>query len=1084
VIRISNKQDIEKILLIYWYLKKKGKNVVMFRQDGEKWINEGGKYRLEEFVQIQNHTATPSNTQQSEKQLLDHLRVCNFMEFADNIILSEHLTANLPELFEIMDNLSGRKCFLNKVNVWSSPNDNSFANGSEEEADRHWFSIYEFQSIGAILCAFLEYSIMEKFEEQKAKKRVPEQYEPEYFHFRESLLREIKEFPAVMEECANLVNMKIKEQIQWLDEDNNNLPIKTGGRDRYLFSLIYRNHYNPEFAGYKQKENLMEQIQVYLKREDKKEIMAMVLHPEFTCFGNIMNFIFHSIYKDWTAQITNIKIDLFNLTLEEENPAAKKSSKKKKKKARRKKKADEANEKKEEEEVSEAEDDQKKKTLGDEDTKNTPNLTKETDSDNNKHIYLQEQVEEEKKEGAVLIDTKAVQDKINKKSKAESKKEKKNAKRKQRTVATSQIKEEEGGSQKMMSEFGIEKASYLSVAGSETNKAPCSHAFMGCTTDKIDRFLPLRKKSFFEKEATTEKCPSLTDGEKGGMRPNRCLSSEHKDKGRNYHLEEIRSDTKQRFDKLQTKTETERSPERTETVDKSEKMDERSVGYSEENLEIEESWSKENKYQGSGKKIKNSYPEEDNYNEEEEEQIYEKVSEKEKSTEANYQGEEKKEKKKPRLTKMSIPSKNDNRNGRGGMKKYERPKRQEFTEKYTPVKRDEGKGFKPSERPSTIYMKKTDSYQGSSKQETGGSGKVYEIKKTEKWANETSIGKTNSYSSTNNSDSRYKQADYTRVEAPKGKPVADKGDSKGSREGEQKTGKEHSQGGEPTQMVTERFVIENTMDPLSFLNTEANRLIKQLTDYAEKTEDMRQIAKGRIDVLMKITFNGSKDLVLKSYGSSESRLIIPNSDIDLLISTPEVDNKDISIKMLDCLKENLEATPWVVNIVLIKNATIPVLKVEMDAGIPFDFKSIDKAYLSEQFVKSTNKLVSNDPQKKFIQKIDIIVETPEITSLMTTEYTKKSIKTYPDVFKLALLVKLFLYEKDLTNSYKGKQNLTSGGLSGYAITLLVVAWVEYSKTQNKSYEGNLYLNFRDMVEFYGCEFAPSKQIICTCYGFK
>lgn len=54
--------------------------------------------------------------------------------------------------------------------------------------------------------------------------------------------------------------------------------------------------------------------------------------------------------------------------------------------------------------------------------------------------------------------------------------------------------------------------------------------------------------------------------------------------------------------------------------------------------------------------------------------------------------------------------------------------------------------------------------------------------------------------------------------------------------------------------------------------------------------------------------------------------------------------------------------------------------------------------------------------------------------------------------------------------------MTKGGLSSYAICLLVEAWLERSKTL-KDYRGSLYLMLRDLAEFYGNVFNPQRQSV-------
>ncbi len=42
---------------------------------------------------------------------------------------------------------------------------------------------------------------------------------------------------------------------------------------------------------------------------------------------------------------------------------------------------------------------------------------------------------------------------------------------------------------------------------------------------------------------------------------------------------------------------------------------------------------------------------------------------------------------------------------------------------------------------------------------------------------------------------------------------------------------------------------------------------------------------------------------------------------------------------------------------------------------------------------------------------------------------------------------------------------------------MIVAWIEHCRKQGLSYGDNLYLNFKDMIGFYGSKFKAGKQMI-------
>lgn len=155
---------------------------------------------------------------------------------------------------------------------------------------------------------------------------------------------------------------------------------------------------------------------------------------------------------------------------------------------------------------------------------------------------------------------------------------------------------------------------------------------------------------------------------------------------------------------------------------------------------------------------------------------------------------------------------------------------------------------------------------------------------------------------------------------------------------------------------------------------------------------------------------------IKQYGSFETKLLTPFSDLDLMITHPSrefsmSDCQEILMQMNNLLSKSSNVR----NLKPILQTTIPVLKLD---GIIED-------------------------QQKRIQtvKIDLIVDIKDSernASHRTTDYLKKCISTYPTLQQNIILLKYVLKLQDLSNSY-------TGGLNAYGLCLLYIAYLKVNK---------------------------------------
>jgi hypothetical protein len=207
---------------------------------------------------------------------------------------------------------------------------------------------------------------------------------------------------------------------------------------------------------------------------------------------------------------------------------------------------------------------------------------------------------------------------------------------------------------------------------------------------------------------------------------------------------------------------------------------------------------------------------------------------------------------------------------------------------------------------------------------------------------------------------------------------------------------------------------------VAYLDAQARAFVDAMKRYSDSREDVRRVCKERIELVVQVSFMGAEMLEVKTYGSWDTGLSIPGSDIDLLISTPGVD-KEVAIKMLETLEENLKDFSWTKKLRNILSAQIPVLKIKVDAGETLTKELFPIDAVSEAFLERNNRLTNPKERENtnLLLSVDIIVEASDNSALKTTRYVVDSCQKWPELRGLVLLMKYFLARKNLTNPYTG-----------------------------------------------------------------
>lgn len=206
--------------------------------------------------------------------------------------------------------------------------------------------------------------------------------------------------------------------------------------------------------------------------------------------------------------------------------------------------------------------------------------------------------------------------------------------------------------------------------------------------------------------------------------------------------------------------------------------------------------------------------------------------------------------------------------------------------------------------------------------------------------------------------------------------------------------------------------------------------------YTKKTE---VLFRRLINDIKRIISKRHPKVEVRAYGSHESGLAMPWSDIDLVLVNKNTstdnpfssDDKHLMMNIETLLKENKDI---VKEIKFIKSATVPVIKLTS----------------TEEFLN---------------RKVDLTLREytdNQHSGENCVELVKGYIKTYPVFKPLALVLKQLIYEAKMNDTYQG-------GLSSYGITLMVVAYLQYKQFYNVSIniqEPNLGILFIDLFNFY------------------
>ncbi|KAI3756822.1 hypothetical protein L1987_56645 [Smallanthus sonchifolius] len=257
------------------------------------------------------------------------------------------------------------------------------------------------------------------------------------------------------------------------------------------------------------------------------------------------------------------------------------------------------------------------------------------------------------------------------------------------------------------------------------------------------------------------------------------------------------------------------------------------------------------------------------------------------------------------------------------------------------------------------------------------------------------------------------------------------------------------------------------------LNDEINSFCKQVAGVNMTRKPYINWAVKRVTRSLQVLWPRSRTNI---FGSNATGLSLPTSDVDLVVCLPPVRNLEpikeagilegrngIKETCLQHAARYLANQEWVKNdsLKIVENTAIPIIMLVVE--VPCDvIVSVDQEI-------STHSDGGKHTNVQSI-RIDISFKSPSHTGLQTTELVKELTEQFLAATPLALVLKQFLADRSLDQSY-------SGGLSSYCLILLITRFLQHELHYGRLISQNFGGLLMDFFYFFGNVFDPRRMRI-------
>ncbi|GFQ02394.1 non-canonical poly(A) RNA polymerase papd5 [Phtheirospermum japonicum] len=237
------------------------------------------------------------------------------------------------------------------------------------------------------------------------------------------------------------------------------------------------------------------------------------------------------------------------------------------------------------------------------------------------------------------------------------------------------------------------------------------------------------------------------------------------------------------------------------------------------------------------------------------------------------------------------------------------------------------------------------------------------------------------------------------------------------------------------------------------------------------------------------------------FGSNATGLSLPSSDVDLVVCLPPASypvafqepikeagilegRNGIKETCLQHAARYLANQEWVKSdsLKIVENTAIPIimLVVEVPRDLISTLSNVQRLKEEADQLSSagdnhfqtdgTTKIKNDISDGLKSVRIDISFKSPTHTGLQTTGLVKDLTERFPAVTRLTLVLKQFLADRSLDQSY-------SGGLSSYCLILLITRFLQHEHHHGRPTNQNYGSLLMDFLYFFGNVFEPRQMRI-------
>lgn len=211
------------------------------------------------------------------------------------------------------------------------------------------------------------------------------------------------------------------------------------------------------------------------------------------------------------------------------------------------------------------------------------------------------------------------------------------------------------------------------------------------------------------------------------------------------------------------------------------------------------------------------------------------------------------------------------------------------------------------------------------------------------------------------------------------------------------------------------------------------RLHNEIIEFYEYIKPSQEKHKIRTDVYKQIKALMEEEIpgsTLLAFGSFCTRLYLPNSDVDLVLVHDQFDKTKLISKAKNVLKKHSELFE---NLEVLLNAKVPIIK----------------------FTHASS-------------NVDFDITFNELSGVQNAEEVKKALEIHPEIKYLLMIMKLFLRQRKMNNTF-------TGGIGSFLLFCVVLAFL-------RQYKKDVYYRDRDPRALENLSLAEYLMKFLNFYG--